>query len=382
MSRTALRTESKSYQTLGRYTLRQSHSEYRPRYSWSKGCPLGAVTPLPISCRGTLLPGVAAEGAWGIVPWRVFPPCKPSLLPARALYPTVAPASSPPGSREPQQGQGESGTCPALHQRWRARHTFSTSHRTALRWLCGCFEVTKRYALAHYHAPALRYSWHKGCSLLAIPLLDKEHNKHRCFAGGTIGRARGAKSKINRYVPRGFLLPPHPRWCITPMIYYVKYPSGESYISLLARYLLVACHLAPLRTAARREACPPPTPIYIWLLAYCLLVGSLRLTARGRYRPCASRYYHRPHCSLATRCCGSSCSLAASARPSVCPTLFGRGQPVRAHCPTHPRGWGAGVRAIPHSSAIASSRGSLWRRSRWSHLVALARPPVPHPLPV
>lgn len=168
----------KSYQTLGRYTLRQSHSEYRPRYSWSKGCPLGAVTPLPFSCCGTLLPGVAACGAWGMVLWGFCPPCIPSLQTPKALYPTDAPASSPPGSREPQQGQGESGTCPALHHRWRARHTFSTSLRTALRWLCGRLKVTKRYALAHYHAPALRYSWSKGCVLAACPLLRKEHNSH------------------------------------------------------------------------------------------------------------------------------------------------------------------------------------------------------------
>ncbi len=34
--------------------------------------------------------------------------------------------------------------------------------------------------------------------------------------------------------------------------------------------LVVGCHLAPRRTDARREACPPPTPIYISLIARSL----------------------------------------------------------------------------------------------------------------
>lgn len=40
------------------------------------------------------------------------------------------------------------------------------------------------------------------------------------------------------------------------------------------RWLLVACHLAPCRTTARQEACPPPTPCYISPLVLPSLVHS------------------------------------------------------------------------------------------------------------
>ena len=157
-----------------------------------------------------------------------YPPCN-----SLCHYATVAHLARP-GSSSHRHGRGRGRAVRAQRtlQAGHARHTFSTAHRTALRWFPPCswkcewlpccggqggypltllplcsppchHRVTKRSPLPHYHAAAPRYSWHKGCPCVACPLLRKEHNKH-CHPLSSCRGVQGYASLLRTFAP------PHP----------------------------------------------------------------------------------------------------------------------------------------------------------------------------